>query len=984
MTEGTNCPSCGIPLDHADRFCSSCGAALPHTPPAPSGDADAVELFEVDEALTARVRDALSPRFLLVRPLGAGGMGTVFLAREPALKRLVAVKVLSPELASDASAKARFHREAQAVAGLSHPNVVAIYSVGELDDGTPYFVMQYVGGRSMAARLEDEGPFQVDETRRVLGEVASALAAAHKQGIIHRDIKPANVLYDEESGRALVTDFGIAALIGPPGAKTATRLTQTGMAIGTPQYMSPEQIVAEKVTERTDMYGLGLLGYELLAGEGPFGSSSSPQELVAAHLRDVPENISTVRDDIDPEMASVIDTCLSKNATERPEAAEVAQRLMPGAGALIEWPPPGLEALHGKLAQLTKAMAVGSALFAFSALGMITYGPRMSSVLTSGGTLILTVLVAVGLMTLVAAGYQVARVGLVLQRAARYGFGWLTLAEVMADHRGDTGTLTAGAREYASVIPATRNVLRKRRVVAGVTLLAAAAIPVPALVILIALGSRDLVGPSFGALFVVGPSLALLAVGLLALRTEWDSLREVRQSFHKERHVVGDDEAVVQAWYESFEAGRRGQTLGRGPSDRPMVRWTAMTVFALGLTVSVLVATPFVVVGFIGPAIWQIMIPKFSNTEARARIAEVARVYALPHDSSITPLAAGQALLTLSTAGAVYTPDAYGRPPARQLDNPFLPGGSNPISGGSYVPRPWVLDTIMMRAVDGFNPEETEFLEQIAAHPGFVEFALMARAPAYDWIDARLALPLPDDYMAVQVPLPKYFPIRDAAYARVLTAALELSKGREREAELALREVVSFGFQMLDNAPFLMGSLIGMVTAGIGRSALEDFFVATGRESEARSLKASYDSVLNILEEIEVAEAQTGAAEGVPSMTELQRNMLTIVQDSTRLRGLRWELLGVLGFAPCTNLQELIFGSRRDIEEALERARSDLARLPGEKAFFELRVEQPSRWGRVAPDGSLEKAVYYTARAVGWLLGNDRLAGCLNTFLLGV
>ena len=119
-------------------------------------------------------------------------------------------------------------------------------------------------------------------------------------------------------------------------------------------------------------------------------------------------------------------------------------------------------------------------------------------------------------------------------------------------------------------------------------------------------------------------------------------------------------------------------------------------------------------------------------------------------------------------------------------------------------------------------------------------------------------------------------------------------------------------------------------------------------------------------------------------MAEVRKNMLTIVQDSARLTAVRWEIVDLLGIAPCTNLQELIFGLGLDVEDALERARSDLVRMPGEKARFELSVEQPSRLGRVAPDGSLEKAAYYAERAVGWLLGNDRFAGCLNTVLLGV
>jgi serine/threonine protein kinase len=155
-----------------------------------------------------------------------------------------------------------------------------VYRVGALADGTPFFVMQYVPGESLDARLAREGPLPVDEVRRVMAQVGSALAAAHAKGIIHRDIKPANVLHDPESNRVLVSDFGIAALRSPDTSEASLHLTGTGMAIGTPQYMSPEQLLAEPVSPKTDVYSLGLLGYELLTGHGPF-QVTTPHELIA-------------------------------------------------------------------------------------------------------------------------------------------------------------------------------------------------------------------------------------------------------------------------------------------------------------------------------------------------------------------------------------------------------------------------------------------------------------------------------------------------------------------------------------------------------------------------------------------------------------------------------------------------------------------------------------------------------------------------------
>src|SRR5687768_11126692 len=263
-----------------------------------SADVDPVE-----KDFARLLTQALAPSFVLVKRLGAGGMGAVYLARDPLLRRLVAVKVLAPNLASDPEARARFEREGQAVAVISHPHVVNVHSVGELENGVPYIVMQYIEGATLADRLKEDGPFQARQAKHIIGEVASALAAAHKKGIIHRDIKPSNIILDEDTGRAMVTDFGIAGVKERDDKQQpAADITQAGVTVGTPAYMSPEQLLAEPTTDKTDIYALGLLGYELFIADGPY-QVSSPKELMAAHIRDTPRPLSSMRGDIDPELA---------------------------------------------------------------------------------------------------------------------------------------------------------------------------------------------------------------------------------------------------------------------------------------------------------------------------------------------------------------------------------------------------------------------------------------------------------------------------------------------------------------------------------------------------------------------------------------------------------------------------------------------------------------------------------------------------------
>jgi serine/threonine protein kinase len=272
----------------------------------------------------------VDPELQLVRRLGVGSAAEVFLARDPQLKRLVAVKVLSKDLADDRVARARFEREAAAAAALDHPNVVTVHRFGYTHDGVPYLVMQYVDGVTLGDRLSAEGPLPVIEARRILADVADALAAAHKSGFVHRDIRPANVLCERESGRVLVTDFGLAGLL-PAGQAAGTRITQVGEVLGEPEYLSPEQLRGDTVTEGTDVYALGVMGYEVLTGQSPFrhvpGQASS-----AAHLRSGPRFLKDLRDDVDPDLAELLMRCLSKGPEKRPNAAYLARVLREGKG----------------------------------------------------------------------------------------------------------------------------------------------------------------------------------------------------------------------------------------------------------------------------------------------------------------------------------------------------------------------------------------------------------------------------------------------------------------------------------------------------------------------------------------------------------------------------------------------------------------------------------------------------------------------------
>ncbi len=269
-----------------------------------------------------RVVAAVGDLYDVKEELGRGGMALVYRAIDRRLKRAVALKVLPPELAFREEVRRRFLREAETSAKLSYQNIVPIYSVDE-KNGIVYLVMALVDGETLAARMARGPRMSFDEIRRVLREVAGALAYAHAHGVVHRDIKPENILLDRESGRAMVTDFGIAR-----AAEGDARLTVTGVAIGTPAYMSPEQALGEREADgRSDIYSLGVVGYQMLAGELPFKASNTPS-MMMKHLTERLRPIREVRPDAPSDIAAVIEHALGKRPEDRfSSASEMASAL---------------------------------------------------------------------------------------------------------------------------------------------------------------------------------------------------------------------------------------------------------------------------------------------------------------------------------------------------------------------------------------------------------------------------------------------------------------------------------------------------------------------------------------------------------------------------------------------------------------------------------------------------------------------------------
>jgi serine/threonine protein kinase len=278
-------------------------------------------------------QEAVAGQYALQRELGRGGMGVVYLAREIRLDRSVAIKLLPPELAALSKLRDRFVREARTAARLSHPYIVPIHAVDEVG-GFVFYVMAYVDGETLAQRVSSRGPLPPAEATRVLREVAWALSYAHSQGVVHRDVKPANILLERGTGRAMVTDFGIARLTHASGE------TSVGELLGTPEYMSPEQASGQPVDARGDIYSLGIVAFYAVSGTLPF-TGPTPQAVLAKQVTQQAPPVASVATATPRSLATAIDSCLNKDPTLRlPSGEALADALVPAIEQRAEVPVP--------------------------------------------------------------------------------------------------------------------------------------------------------------------------------------------------------------------------------------------------------------------------------------------------------------------------------------------------------------------------------------------------------------------------------------------------------------------------------------------------------------------------------------------------------------------------------------------------------------------------------------------------------------------
>ncbi|UCG86725.1 MAG: serine/threonine protein kinase [Gemmatimonadota bacterium] len=801
----------------------------------PTAPADTPERPKLDlPKLEQTLRASLSPTYEVLRPLGMGGMGAVFLAKEPALKRLVAVKVLAPRLAADKRARIRFEREARAAAAVSHPNVVRVYAVGETKrTRLPYIIMQYVDGPNLEEWRLRRGRVSERDARRVVGEVAAALSAAHDRDLIHRDVKPSNVLVEKESGRAFVADFGVSAALSLEGTEE-TKLTETGALIGTPPFMSPEQSSGAPLTPKSDVYSLGVLAYQLLTGAYPL-SANSTMGWAAAHLRDIPTPTADMRPEVSPAVAQMVDRCLDKSPAERPSAEEVARGMLPSLESQIEWPPPGLQWLHGR-APIVNRLGLGAAIGAILVTFAFTFVPEIliahSSWLSRfqlvsqfagpavqlgqglSNTAVLSMFVWQGTLVVGLAAFILGAIGFlgsafrVLERIlAQRRLGWRsgTLADVLTDYDGRSGLLISGTQDFASLsVRRRRRILMARRVFSLIVLAAvlwiAGAFSVHVALITAGLMYGDTgysLFDSNDAVLILLPGAVLLCCAATVRFTERRLLGALGRP-----HSFEAEPDVVSNWYSSLPDGhQRSPAIPADHKIRNTVRSYRLVQVLISIAMIALVSE--LLIG--GLAAFSAA--KFTERHGPHTTALLS---SLQHINEEDPIGAARSEWTRYLPPTASTPANGATDRFRSL----ILGGDDPRGLADFSVTPWLFFhddqaflSVFDRAERGAIPADTlAMLAVVASHPRTLQFRMLARATTIDFRDVLATDSAGENGRALLSPSSGRRLI-EAARANALAAVLDVARQRPDSAIARLSENLALAEHLLHAPEMLMNQV---------------------------------------------------------------------------------------------------------------------------------------------------------------------------------
>ena len=947
MSAQPRCPSCRTQVESDDASCRNCGAALGAATTVVDDEASSTEHISPQDKVAQELKRALSPRIEVLRRLGGGGMSTVYLGRDPALRRLVAIKVLSDDLANDSLARARFTREAETSAAIAHPHVIEIHEVGTLPRSKkPYIMMQFVDGLTVQQEILSHGVVAEPFAKAVMGEVASALAAAHARGVVHRDIKPSNIIIGRETGHAVVLDFGIAAALDRSGPVGQEKLTLQGVLVGTPAYMSPEQAGAKEVCDKSDVYSLGVVMFEFVTGQPPF-VADAPEGYLAAHLQETPPDVQSARPDLDPHFADLINRCLGKSPKDRPSADEIARAIQPPVRQAVEWPPPGLDVLRGAgWKQLTALAGTGAAGLAFFATVLLA--PQAPAGAQSGdgvwATLWLPILAAGALVTGIAALLVLARgwrLSLLLRagRAARYP--WPVVLDVAIDGGRDTAALINGHGPFAFLDGAKRRgLLHLKRLRAGAILLGAILAMLSPLFWLGGFGSASTAGATvwrsgYEVALLLLPSAVPFAAAALFGLPEW--LLHRRRRHRRWLLPLPSSLRTVQPELVERWLSEQGKQVAENPAERSR---PFLPVAGGALLSALLVAMLYLTATAARTA---------TRWSARAQVVAAA---------VLTDAGASWTDLTRLVGASGRLPGQPRRPRlqrvqglAAALFGNVTDSTAPPESTGHEVGSD---GTPLQTAGNG--PERSLWRNLPASVAGETRAALARDTAAGGlglWRRAAYAGPLPALWTYVdslpditgvggQIPLFRHGEVRRLATMNEAAALLHMANGDRDQAVVRGRENIAIGGHLLADPVhgWLAADVIRTGSAIVGEIGL-----LTGDRVlllEVERLRAALDAVDRPV----LRTPWFGAALNVGP---LAPRALQVLSDTLLPSFVRWWTVGGIVPGFCGSAREILFGVSAERGAVLERARALANDIPRVEEWVRVNERWLESWIEGAP-----------------------------------
>lgn len=602
----------------------------------------------------------------------------------------------------------------------------------------------------------------------------------------------------------------------------------------------------------------------------------------------------------------------------------------------LPWPPPGLESVHAKLPPLIAVFLLGDLILVGPLLWAITGDWAFWSPGPFGNSWWLLLFTAVvGLMVMLAAFERLLRLVWLAVRASKRGHRWMTVFQAVSDSPRDTGFVLLGVRAYAGLEASQRADLLNARLL-GVACNLVAVLWVPFAFSLSAmLAARGVLGPgAVVAATLLVPGVLLVIAIPVRVRAYLMS-RKARRDPDARAAADAAIRGLIVEWNAGIDAASQGVTRASEPVPRAF-RW-GFAALLIGVIVFAIPAATLGLTSSLGPMAASIALPRFSSLQARVAAANALRRYQITADGAVSEREAGEALHSLLVADSRRALPEMMVAPVRSYETPWFPAdGDSVLAGRIGMPvaeitgedvSEWVLG-LFARARD-LRGDEREYVRIVAEHPAHVEWGVVARAPAIDMVGTRYVIPFADDLSPWILPILAFTPIRNGTRAHVAKAAWELANGRAQRAEQTIREVISVGLRLVDEAPWLIDNLVGTVLVKDGGRALEELYRVTNRGAEADGLELVRNVVLEVRE-------RSGAGVGF-GLQEAARVIPEIVLDSTWVRGLRWEfLLSTSTFSPCMNLRGVLLGPSEEYQQWTERARESLVRRPSEEALFDL------------------------------------------------